>query len=103
MTDAQAVRPVRILKLTAQALEQPWATILLRNVAKPCDIIIVRVGVPHGWKDIGDEVIYLSFRPARQNANFALTSTRRSNNHFTKTAPETTKRIPRPTEVLKLF
>jgi mannose-6-phosphate isomerase-like protein (cupin superfamily) len=37
---------------------------IVKKVVKTGDIIIIPVGVPHGWSEIPDHVDYLSFRPS---------------------------------------
>jgi mannose-6-phosphate isomerase-like protein (cupin superfamily) len=37
---------------------------VVKKVVKTGDIIIIPVGVPHGWSEIPDHVDYLSFRPS---------------------------------------
>ena len=39
---------------------------IVRKVVRIGDIIIIPAGVPHGWREIADEVTYLSFRPSGQ-------------------------------------
>ena len=37
---------------------------VVKKVVKTGDIIIIPAGVPHGWSDIPEHVVYLSFRPS---------------------------------------